>query len=93
MQIDTMQLVHMLYDESKFWLALGGFFWSLFKGISWIKAIRTNDLHHIQLGVNEINASLTKQTDSLLRELGELRNDFRTFYPVRRSPRRSPRRK
>lgn len=92
MQIDTFQTAHMLYEESKFWLALGGGLWSVFKGINWVKAIRTNDLHHIQLGVNDLKTGLETQTTAVVNELREMRNDFRTFY-VRPSSKRTSKRR
>lgn len=82
----------MVYDESKFWIALCGGLWSVFKGINWIKTIRTNDLHHIQLGVNDLKTSLDSQTHSIVTELRELRNDFRTLYVRPSSRRRSSKR-
>jgi hypothetical protein len=93
---NSLTLAYTLYEESKFWSALIGGLWLAFRGINWIRAIRTNDLHHIQLGVNELKTGLEKQTAEIVTELRELRDDFRAFYlPRPRTPRRksSPKRR
>lgn len=94
-QLDSFQLAQWIYNESKFWVAFGGALWSVFKGVQWVKSIKTNDLHHIQLGLDE-NSALVKgvrdelkdQTNAVVNELREMRQDIRTFYPRPRSTRR-----
>lgn len=95
MQMDSFQVAQWIYNESKFWLAFGGALWSVFKGVAWIRAIKTNDLHHIQLSLNEnsdlvrgVRTELVQQTSALVTEFRELRQDIRTFYPRPRSTRK-----
>lgn len=95
MQMDSFQIAQWVYNESKFWLAFGGALWSVFKGVAWIRSIKTNDLHHIQLSLNEnsdlvrgVRSDLKDQTTSLVNEFRELRQDIRTFYPRPRTNRR-----
>lgn len=73
-----------LYVEAKYWLAIGGFFFGLFKGVSWVKSIKTNDLAHIQVGVEELNKKVVEQTSSFVqamekntKEITELRGDMK----------------
>lgn len=77
MQINSIQLAELIYNESKFWIALAGGLWSVFKGIDWIKSIRTNDLHHIQLGVDNLGVKIDGQTRDIVNELKEMRQDIR----------------
>lgn len=88
MEINSLQVAQSLYNESKFWIALCGLMWSAFKGVAWIRALKENDLHHLQLGVNdvktgigEVKTGLDRQTDAVVNEIKELRADFRAFYP------------
>jgi len=66
-----------LYPELKFWCSAGGVLWLLFKGVSWIKAIKTNDLHHIHETVVSTGQQLEKQTGAIVDELRELRKELR----------------
>jgi sulfite exporter TauE/SafE len=72
-------LFHQVYPEVKFWASIVAGLWMIFKGVNWVKAIRENDLVHIQAGVDSIKTELAEQTKELVRELSELRADFRTF--------------
>lgn len=88
MQMDSYHLLQYVYNESKFWLAFGGALWSAFKAITWVKSIKTNDLHHIQGSLDSLHGELGQQTDAIVNELRELRQDIRTFYPRPRSSKR-----
>lgn len=91
-----------VYNELKFWGALFGVIWSIFKAAKWIKEIREVDLANLQKTLNDqaetsekrmetLSASAREQTEQIVtgfrqntsdivRELSELRQDFRTFY-------------
>lgn len=72
--IGNLDLVH-IYAEVKFWsVVLGGFF-SLHKGLKWLDSLK--------VGLNAIDKKLTAQTDSIVKELGELRNDIRATSAAR----------
>lgn len=73
-----------IYTEGKFWLAIGAFFFAIFNGLSWIKSIKTNDLAHIQTGVEDLKKEMTTQTNSFVqamekntKEITELRGDMK----------------
>lgn len=94
MQLDSYQIMQWVYNESKFWVAFAGAIITGYRAVAWVKAIKTNDLHHIQLGLDENSAlvrgvrdELKEQTTSLVSELREMRQDIRTFYPRPRTPR------
>lgn len=67
------------YNEVKWWAGflgllgfLGGMMYKFFTGVNWVKEIKTNDLHHVQLGLDTMNAGLislkeelTKQTSAI----------------------------
>lgn len=80
MQVNSFQVAQALYNESKFWLTFGGALWTAFKAIQWVRSIKENDLHHIQEGVSDLKEGLDKQTDAIVDQLKDLREDFRTFY-------------
>ena len=93
MQVATSAIAE-FYNELKFWLPAIGFSWAVFKAYTWIRSIKTNDLHHLQLGIEELNQKIDKQTEvlkteinsqttSLVGELRELRADFRQGYGKR----------
>lgn len=65
------------YPEFKFWGTFGGILWTLFKGVGWIKSIRTNDLASIQNSVVSMENGLEKQTLCIVGELKELRTELR----------------
>ena len=82
--------LYAIYPELKFWCSAGGVLWLLFRGVTWIKTIKTNDLHHIHETVSSTKAQLEKQTEvlgtqlekqtsALVGELRELRADFRAL--------------
>lgn len=73
-----------IYDQFKAWVFIGGVFFGIFKGLNWIKTLRTNDLVHIQLGVEELKKEMITQTVSFVgsmdkntSEIKELRGDMK----------------
>lgn len=87
---DHAKLAVTVYNEIKFWAPFAGGLWGLFKIVEWVKRIKTNDLHHLQLGLDElrkdvadqtvqINANLKDQTTAIVGELKELRGDMRSL--------------
>lgn len=74
---NTLQVV---YEEAKYWTFFAGIIWGIYKGLDWLKRLKTNDLHHIQLGVNDMKSELQTQTTAIVNELKELRSDFKTYY-------------
>lgn len=90
MQSNILPYLEQLYAESKFWLTLGGLLWAVFKGLNWVKELKTNDLAHLKTSVDglktelnfqteALNKGFEKQTQSLVGELKELRQDFRSY--------------
>lgn len=77
-----------IYPELRFWFSVGGAFWVVFKAFSWIKAIRENDLTHIQTSVNDLKSGLDHQTTSIVQELQGLRGEFRTYFMTGRAKKR-----
>lgn len=75
--IGNLDLQH-IYNEVKFWSVVLGSFFSLHKGLKWLDSLK--------IGLNRIDSKLTSQTDSIVKELGELRNDIRAVT-VSRPPR------
>lgn len=75
--------VKSIYPEIKFWGSIGGVFFAISKAINWLKTLKTNDLHHIQLGIDEIGKQMKVQSDTVVDELKELRaelhEDLRTL--------------
>lgn len=76
-----------IYQEAKFWGPFIAFLWGVFKVVDWVKQLKTNDLHHIQLGINNFSDELKNQTVTLssnqkavIDELKAMREDFRTYY-------------
>lgn len=76
MQLQLVDL-HRVYEESKFWLGLGGLLFTLFRALEWVKQIRTNDLVHIQAGVDTLVQECRSQTVNVVSELRELRADIK----------------
>lgn len=75
MQADVLHL----YTEFKFWTGLIGslsVIWVLGKkiatGFDWVKQIRTNDLVHIQAGVDSINTGLDSLNQELVKQTAAL---------------------
>lgn len=94
---DLFHAIPMWLDQSKFWIMFVGFIISGYKGFRWVQEIRTKDFVEVKTELSSIGAKMDAQTTALVRELSELRSDFRTFYispaptmqPVRaRSPRK-----
>lgn len=76
MQVDTAQQAGHLYSELKFWIPLitaGGFLWKAFQGISWLKDLK-KDLDGLKSG---LESQLAQQTNAIVGELKEIRQDFR----------------
>jgi hypothetical protein len=99
---NSTQYLPILYNEFKFWSAVSGAFWLVFKGVTWVKEIRTNDLVHIQAGVDSLKKEISDQTGSIVKsmvdntqELKELRRDlFNAFVaPPRARAARAAKRK
>lgn len=93
MQVPS-SLLPELYNEVKYWLPAITLVWGVYGIVHWFKSIKNNDLHHIQLSINEFNQKLdtqtvvlkdeiNKQTSSIVGELKELRQDFREGYGKR----------
>lgn len=74
-----------IYAEAKFWSIVIGAFFSLHKGLKWLEGLKT--------ALSAIDKKLTAQTDSIVKELGELRNDIRAVTVSRPVRARSAKRK
>ncbi len=77
-----------LYTEGKFWLSIGGIFFGIYKVIDWFKSLKTNDLAHIQSGVNDLNTKIDHQTVQICDELKGLRSELRTYFAPMRAKRK-----
>jgi hypothetical protein len=66
-----------IYEQSKFWLGLITFIWSIFKGFSWVRDIRDKDLKGLHEGIVSLRGDLQGQTTQLVEQIKELRNDVR----------------
>lgn len=84
---DTIALVLAVYNYGKVILGLSGLAVAIWKVVQWVKEIRTKDFADLRASVSETQVSLTtlghkvdSQTSAVVRELQELRSDFRTFY-------------
>lgn len=95
MLMESNMLFRAVYPEAKFWASIIGGLWMVFKAVNWFKSIKDNDLVHIQEGVNTIHTKLDIQTDAVVKELSEMRNDFRIYFapPVSARARAKPYRK
>lgn len=90
-----------IYEQSKFWIGLITFVWSIFKGFNWVKDIRDKDLKGLHEGIVSLRGDLQGQTTQLVEQIKELRNDVRysqyrpqyeVMEPARsRAPRKTPR--
>lgn len=65
--------------DYKFWATLAGLGWTAFKGFQWVKEIRTKDLHEVKAALGDVSAKMDTQTDRLVKEFQESREEFRTF--------------
>jgi hypothetical protein len=79
--------IPVMYDLGKTLLSVGGVVIAAYKVVQWIKDIREKDLHEIKTGMVDMHTGvlglqteMAKQTDALVNELKEQRQDFRTFY-------------
>lgn len=72
----------LIYEQSKFWIALISFLWAIFKGFNWVKDIREKDLKDIHNGVTSLRGEIQGQTTQIVDQIKELRSDFRTFYTI-----------
>ena len=88
MQLHSPDLFVSIYNEVKFWSAAIGGSWVVFKLFEWFKTLKTNDLAHIQAGIDTLSEKVQEQTalmtkaineqkDVLVSELRELRSDVR----------------
>ena len=78
--------VHVLYEESKFWVSIIGALWAVFGGVQWLKSIKTNDLPHLQAGIDQVQVELKAQTTTIVKSMDnntdqvkELRQDIKTL--------------
>ena len=67
------------YPEFKFWGMMGGILWTIYKGVAWVKEIKTNDLQHINQGIMDMENGMKEQTKAIVDELKEIRSDFRAL--------------
>ncbi len=86
---ESLHALQYLAEDYKFWITIAGMIASGYKAFQWIKEIRTKDLvavhqgiQEIKTGLNSLGMKLDSQTNSVVGELKELRNDFRTFIPM-----------
>ena len=84
MQSDISSLnLPQIYAEVKFWSVVLGAFFGFHKGLKWLDGLKGS--------LTKIDQKLTSQTDSIVKELGELRNDIRAMTiarPMRASGRK-----
>lgn len=62
---------HMLYEESKFWISIIGALWTVFGGVQWLKSIKTNDLPHLQAGIDNVKDELKAQTVTIVKSMDD----------------------
>lgn len=79
MQISSPE-VKAIYEEIKYWTAIGGLFFGVFKIVNWFKDLKTNDLLNIHTSVTELKAELKTQTSAIVTELQAQRSDFKTYF-------------
>jgi hypothetical protein len=94
MQINLDVLTHSL-ESWKFWLtfftAFGGATIATYKGYQWVKGIREEDLVEVKTGLKSCTQKIEDtsaaqlrstefQTSAIVRELSELRDDFRAYF-------------
>lgn len=84
---DMLSLLIAVYNYGKVILGFSGVAVAGWKVVQWVKEIRTKDFAELRASVNDTQISLTtlghkvdSQTSAVVRELQELRSDFRTFY-------------
>ena len=84
---DIIALAMVIYSYGKFVIGFGGLAVAVWKMVQWVKEIRTKDFADLRTAVTETQGSIDAlghkvdaQTNAVVRELQELRSDFRTFY-------------
>ncbi len=100
---ESIALIMAIYSYGKIIVGLAAATVAGWRLVQWVKEIRTKDFADLRVAVTETQASIEglghkvdAQTSALVRELQELRNDFRTFYtqpvpqmlPARSRPKR-----
>jgi hypothetical protein len=77
----------MLYNYGRVILGFAAVAIAGWKMVQWVKEIRTKDFADLRTAVTETQGSIDAlghkvdaQTNAVVRELQELRSDFRTFY-------------
>ena len=80
MIVEAVVSLPLLYDISKTLIGAGSLAVGAYKVVQWIKDIREKDLADMKSGITAMQVGLEKQTEALISELKEQRQDFRTFY-------------
>lgn len=75
-------LLQQLYNEGKFWIAIVGFLWAIFRGVSWVKSIKTNDLAHLKTGMEDVKTELKTQTNSIVDAVKDNTNEMKELRHV-----------
>lgn len=96
---DSIALIAAAYGYGKVVLGFGAGAVAIYKAVNWVKEIRTKDFVELRSDVQQTNLTIERlgakvdiQTSAVVRELQELRSDFRTFYasvPQQMAPARS----
>lgn len=98
----SVQLIPQMYTEFKFWSTVIGGFWMLFKGFTWVKAIKETDLANLHKGIAKVETEIQSQTTSIVSAMdkntstiSELRGDIKLLFiaPPRARAARAARRK
>jgi len=66
-----------LYEQIKFWIPIACGMFAVFRGVEWVRSVRTEDIPEIQKSIKGLNDRLDDQTNKIVGELKELRADFR----------------
>jgi hypothetical protein len=100
---NSLQYLPAIYGEFKFWSGFVAVVIAAYGAFQWIKAIRTDDLPHIQAGVSALHSEMKEQTNAFVKamdanttEVKELRRDlFNALVapPVRARAARAAKRK
>jgi hypothetical protein len=79
--------VPLLIDIGKWVSGFSAVLWAGFRAFTWVKQIREKDLAelkqnvgNVQVSVDGVKAAIEHQTNRIVSELQEQRQDFRTFY-------------
>jgi hypothetical protein len=90
----SIQYLPAIYSEFKFWSGFAAVVIAGYTAFQWVKAIRTNDLPHIQAGVDSLKSEIKEQTGSIVRamdanttEVKELRRELFTTLVTATQPR------